>query len=61
MSDGQGGTEQVNQHVDRGDGAQLGGAQNAHDDGLGMSTVERARYALMLKRPRIDSPGRNSS
>lgn len=42
MSNGHGGTQQVDQQVDGGDGAQLGGAQNAHNDGLSMSTVERA-------------------
>lgn len=34
--------QHVDEHLDRGDGAELGGAQDAHDDGLGMRAVEGA-------------------
>ncbi len=42
MGERLGSAKQVAEHVDSGDGAELGGAQNAHDDGLCMSAIERA-------------------
>lgn len=42
MGERLGGAKDVGEHVDCGDGAELGRTQNAHDDGLRMSAIECA-------------------
>jgi hypothetical protein len=42
VRDGLGSAKQVGEHIDGGDGAQLGSAENAHDDGLSARAIEGA-------------------
>src|SRR6266699_2027752 len=56
MKEGLGRAEHVGEDIDGGDGAQLGCAQDAHDDGLCMSAIERAIAAGSLA---IDDGGPN--